>query len=546
MNKRIIGLRSHVARAVTALVMFAALGWGAGQAFDANRYYQQCLRFEAGGDLGIAKESCTNATRPNPDFTEAKLALGRVELALGELGSAESRLNRLRDETTSAEPFVLLADLAIQTDRLLEAEAFLATAQNRLTTEFNRELAARTSYLQGVVAEQRGRFSEALTFYEQAVVADSIESKYRLADASLRFKLGNLDGAREQLESYLALSDDIRNADLRELMGLIRWSSSDLEGAAEEFEAALGERRSRETEAQSRDLRNLSLIYFGLGDFDRGSQALREASRRGNLLTFLFSNTLLWLLLLLLLVATHLVGESRIANSTTLEVLEGPQLWSVGQLYGILFTSVIVSLAAAVAYSLIAFNNALAIMTPLQDTEVRAVLLITFSLMATLLTVRRVQQNGWDAFEKLLGSAEQAFLGIVIGLVLVAAMLAYLAFRPEAVWLGDFFLDLSRLTPLVIVAMVLLPLSELLFRAFAYPTLMNRYDRSIGLIISGGLSALVLVTPVVLLYIFGLVLSEMFRRRNNGMTVVVTQLVFYLGLVLVVAFIPWARSLFVF
>ncbi len=57
---------------------------------------------------------------------------------------------------------------------------------------------------------------------------------------------------------------------------------------------------------------------------------------------------------------------------------------------------------------------------------------------------------------------------------------------------------------------------------------------------------MVLVTPVVLLYIFGLVLSEMFRRRNNGMTVVVTQLVFYLGLVLVVAFIPWARSLFVF
>ncbi len=82
MNKRIIGLRSHVARAVTALVMFAALGWGAGQAFDANRYYQQCLRFEAGGDLGIAKESCTNAIRANPDFTEAKLTLARVELAL--------------------------------------------------------------------------------------------------------------------------------------------------------------------------------------------------------------------------------------------------------------------------------------------------------------------------------------------------------------------------------------------------------------------------------------------------------------------------------
>ena len=217
MNKRIIGLRSHVARAVTALVMFAALGWGAGQAFDANRYYQQCLRFEASGDLGIAKESCTNAIRANPDFTEAKLAMACVELALGELGSTESRLNRLRNETTSAEPFVLLADLAIQTDRLLEAEAFLATAQNRLTTEFNRELAARTSYLQGVVAEQRGRFSEALTFYEQAVVADSIESKYRLADASLRFKLGNLDGAREQLASYLALSDDIHNAELREL-----------------------------------------------------------------------------------------------------------------------------------------------------------------------------------------------------------------------------------------------------------------------------------------------------------------------------------------
>ena len=544
MNRRFVARRYKPARALVILALLALTAAAAAQNFDANRYYEQCLVFEAGGDLTLARESCNNALQVNPAFTEASLASARIELALGNYGRSESLLNGLRGRTTSAEPFVLLAQLTYETERYLEAEAHLATAQARLATESNRELSARASFLQGLLAEQNGQFTEALEHYQKAVAEDGIEVTYRLADASLRFKLGNLEGALNQLDAYRLLSGDNQNPDLRAMLGRIYWAMSDLDRASNELQAAVGLRVSTDIEAQSNDLRDLAVIYYGMGDFARGTQAIRAASQRGNLLDFLFSNTLLWLLLLLLLLAVHLIGESRIDNKTTLEVIEGPQMWSVGQIYGILIIGLILGLAIALTYGVLVYENALAILTPLQATDVRAVLLISFSLIVTLLTIRRVRANGWDAFDRLLGGSDQVPLGIVVGLAMVAALLAYLVYRPEGPWLGGFFLDMSRLTPALVIAMALLPLTELLFRAFAFPTLAKRYDDTFALIISGSLSALVLVTPLLVLLVFGLVLAEIYRRRGNGLTVLVAQFVFYLGLVLMVAFSPWARSLF--
>lgn len=544
MNERCFAFHPTSVRTLLLVALLSLPALAAAQNFDANRYFEQCLRFEAGGDLTLARESCGNALQVNSGFTEASLALARIELALGNYGRSESLLNGLRNRTTSAEPFVLLAQLTYETERYLEAEAHLATAQARLANEFNRELSARASFYQGRLAERNGQFSDALNHYQQAVAADGIEVDYRLADAELRYRLGNLDGALGQLDAYRVLSGDNQNPDVRALLGRIFWAMSDLDRASNELQAAVGLRASSEVMAQSTDLLDLAVIYFGMGDFNRGTQALRAAGRRGNLLNFLFTNTLLWLLLLLLLLGVHLIGESRIDNKTTLEVIEGPQMWSVGQIYGILLSGLLLGLVIAMTYGVLIYENALAILTPLQATEVRAVLLIAFSLIVTLMTIRTVRAKGWDAFERLLGSGEQIPLGIVTGLLMVAALLAYLVYKPEGPWLGGFFLDLSRLTPTLVIAMALLPLTELLFRAFAFPALSKRYDETIALIVSGSLSAVVLVTPLPVLLLFGLVLAEIFRRRGNGLTLLVAQFVFFLGLVLAVAFSPWARSLF--
>ena len=533
-----------VAAAALALALLLGHGVGRAQSFDANRYYQQCLRFEAGGDLETARQSCLNALQINPGFVGASLALARVELELGMTGSAQQRLQEIQDKTSSAEPLVLLAQAAVQLGRYGDADAYLQRAQSRLDKQPNRQLAAKASYLTGEVDQHRGLYNQALAAYGRAVDEDSLNVAYRLAEARLRFELGDPASARDQLRAYMKLSGDTKNAEVHSLLGSTLWSMGDLHAAAGQFETALALRSSRDTSAQAGDLRKLALIYYAQGEVQSGGVALREAARRGNLQDLLVSNGLLWLLLLLFLVAVHLVGESRIANTTTLEVVEGPQEWSVGQAYGILLASVLLAALAALVYSLVVYDNALAFLTPLQETDVRAVFLIALSVLLVVLTWRRVGLNGWDPFERLLGSGEQAMAGIGLGIVLLAAVLGYLAYVPRGGLLGPFYLNLTHLTPLVIVALVLLPLTELFFRAFLVPPLRRRYDAGIATLGSAALYGLALFTPVALLFVFGLALAEVFRRRSNGITPLLAQLVLNVGLVLAVAFSAWARSLF--
>lgn len=530
--------------AAASLILLAVAGTASAQIFDADSYFQRCLRFEANGDLLTAREMCQNALQVEPGMVEARLALGRIEVGLGEYGSAENRLNQVRNQIESAEPLVLLAQIALETGRSIEAEALLANARSRLDATFNRELAARTSYLEGRIHETRGRVNEALLAYDQAIASDSLEVRYRLADAELRYRLGDLEGAMRQLQAYQELAGSDRNADVRSLMGRILWSMSELDAASGQLETALALRGIGETQAQMRDLRALALVYYGQGDIQSGGLALREASRRGNLVNSLLTNSLMWALVLLVLVAGHLIGESRIERQSSLEVIEGPQPWSVGEVYGVFFASLLAGLAIALVYSVVVFQNIMAIATPLQASDVRSVFFITFAVLSTLLSIRSVQRHGWDPGERLLGDSTQILNGALIGLVFLAAMLAYLAYRVEGTVFGPFFLDLSRTTPLVVVALILLPLSELFFRAYAYPALARRYDRQIATVATASLFALVLFTPVLVMFVFGLVLSEIFRRTRSGAVPVVTQIVFHLGLVVAIAISPWARSLF--
>src|SRR5690606_12196088 len=153
-----------------ALLALIALGGVAtAQGFDENVYYQQCLRFEAGGDLETARRACQNALQVRPSFADAELALARIELRLGDAAGAESRLRRIRDRVGGAEPLVLLAEAVLAAGRPLEAESFLQYARSELAERGNRELEARLHLVPGEIAQHRGDYDAAMVAYGSAI-----------------------------------------------------------------------------------------------------------------------------------------------------------------------------------------------------------------------------------------------------------------------------------------------------------------------------------------------------------------------------------------
>ncbi len=536
-----------LARAICAaalLATFTALSHASAQAFDENVYYQQCLRFEAGGDLETARRACQNALQVRPSFAEAELALARIELHLGEHASAESRLRRVRNSIHTAEPLVLLAEAALAGGRPDEAQGYLTSARTILQQQGNRELEGSLQRLAGNIDEFSGRYDDALAAYGAAIAADPLNVDYRLADARLRLRLGDPAAAVAQLRSYIELTGDERDPEVLSLLGRALWARGDLEGAADNLATAHQLRGSRDVDAQAEDLRALAFIYYAEGDIAAGNLALRESLRRDNLISRLGGNSLVWLAALLLLVAVHLVAESRIPSTSGLEVVDGPQPWSVGNVYGTLVVSVLLALAAAVAYGQFVHGNTLAVLTPVQATDAWALFFITLSVFLVLLSWRRAAMTGHDPMEVLIGSSRQPLTGVGLGLLFLAALLAYLHYDPLDGALGGFYLDLAQLTPYVVAAMILVPLAEVFFRGFAIPPLARRYDRRSATLISAVLYALAFGTPVALLLVFGLILADGFRRRPNSTEPLIAQLTLHVGLLVAVSVSPWARSLF--
>ena len=336
-----------------------------------------------------------------------------------------------------------------------------------------------------------------------------------------------------------------RDSRVLALLGHIKWAQGELPEAASDLETALNQRKLRDTKSQAQDLQDLALIYWGQGDTKRGGLAMRDALSRGASWLSMLGIGLPWLLLLVIVVGLHLWGESRIDSKTSLEAIEHPLLWSVGNVYVSLALSLAVALMATFAFSLLRYQNFLALLTPWQANEVRAVFVLVLTLMLATTAVWRAKRNGWDPVERLIGSIDQSPLGVVFGLVLLAAALAYMTYAPRfGITGGGYYLNLIKLTPLVIAAAILLPLSELYFRAFVMPPLEKRYDKTLGFCIAAALSALAFASPLFLLVVFGLLMSEVFRRTHSGVNPLIAQLVLNFGLVIGVQFIPWIRGLF--
>lgn len=535
--------RTAAPRALATLVLLALVAIGHAQVFSADRYLQECLRFEAGGDLTSARGSCLNALEVDADLAEAQLALSRIEFGLGEFASAETRLARVRGQVAGAEPAVLLAEIAFASDRVDEAAGHLGTARGQLAATPDVALRGRVAFLEGRVAEARGELDAALTAYAEAVATDGLDVRYRLADAGLRYRLGDLEGAIAELRAFERLSGGALDPDVKALLGRALWAEGSAEAAAGELETALALRPLTDTVAQAADLRALALIYYGQGDTQGGGLALREALRRGNLLAQFDGNTLLWLVGLAVLLALHLVGEAR-HGGLVAPVGEGPKPWSLGQAYGVLTAGVLIGLMASVAYGVLVHENLLALLTPHQQHEARAVYLIGFAVTVAFASWWRVRTNGWDAGEVLLGRSDGLLSGVLVGALVFAAVLAYLLYVPRGGLAGPFFLDLASLTPLRVAALAAIPLAEPFFRGLLRPAASRRYGGPLTVAVVAFAWALAFATPLLVLVPVGFALAEVDRRRPNGLGAATALWVAWLALAAAVAVSPFVRSLF--
>ncbi len=526
--------------AVLALLPASAVAQG----FDAERFLQQCLRLEEGGDHVSARESCLGALQVEPNDPATLLALARIEFRLGETASAENRLLLLRARADSAEPSILLAEITLERGQLDMAEANLASASLQLQTHPDPALQARHAYLTGRVAEQRGQLRDALAAYRQASAAVPTESLYYEAAALVLLKMGTPDAAAEELLGYRSSTGDRGGAELHSLLGRAHWAAGRLEAAAPELEMAFTLRAGRDAEAQAEDLRSLAAIYYGLGDAASGGLALRDAVQQGNLLRLLAGNSLLWLLLLILLAAGHLLAESRANPTRSLEPTEGPRPWSVAQVYGVGLTSLLLGLVAVIAYSILVLDNYAAVFTPLQSADVHAVFIIVFSVTSVLGAWLITARHGFDAPAKLLGGSRHLVTGFGLGLLLLILIIAWMQFVPAGILKAPWSFSFNRLTPLVMVAFVVLPFAELYFRAFVIPPFEQRYGSGMALFLSAALFALVLGTPVLLLLVIGIILGQAFRSTGSGLLTLTAQLTVAAGLLVLNAAIPWVGALF--
>ena len=513
------------------------------QVFSAERYLQECLRFEAGGDLTTARQSCLNALQVDPRLIGAELALARIDAASGELASAESRLNRIRNQVASAEPTVLLAEIALAGERYEEAAGLLARARSELSVAPDGALTARVAFALGRLATREGRTDEALTRYAEAITFDPLNVSYRLTDAELRFRLGDLAGATRQLESYEAVSGDTRNADVKSLQGRLLWSAGQIVAATDRLETALALRGLRDSAPQADDLRVLALLYYAQGDFDSGGIALREALRRGNLIGQANDNALLWVLALLVLVGLSLVAEARRAGVDAELASEAPS-WTLGEAYLVLIAAALVGLAASLTYSVLVQGNLLALFTPLQRHDALAVYMIAFALSAAALAWTRLRRAGVDAGAVLLGPPGTLAPAFLAGLGVAGVVWAYLALFPRGGVFGAFPFDLARITPLVVAALVLLPLAEFAFRGLLQPSLSRRYGTPWTIALMALVWSIAYGTPMLAMLVIGAGLAYLTRRFPGALSATITVLVGWLTLLALATAFNAVRGLF--
>ncbi len=527
---------------VIALLLFCGVAV-AQQQFNprltAQRNFAQCDRFFLTLQDPITAESyCNTAVQYAPQNSDYLRLFSRVLLALGKFDEADRRLSEARAQGAVNPEFdTIEAEIALaknDTTRAIDAASRVSNARA--------DVQVRALKAGGQALNRQSRFHESIDFFQKAVVIAPNDIQARRA-------LANLYLSTDPSRAVAVLNDTpgVKPPPLLADLGRAQWIAGDLNNAISNLEPLLlrPEAFARERETYQKALGALSYSYFGQGRFTEGQRTLEQLEGQNNWFAVFISKMLPWLLALVLLLVLHLIGESRIEPLSTIEIQDGPRPWTVGTAYTWLFTSVIAGGVAALVTGNVLYGNYLAIMTPFQANVARDAFLVVMSLVLLLLSVQSAKAGGWRVRDVLFGQSSQESIaeGVALGLLLVGLTVLY-QFGTRYLGITQYFTDVTDLRISMLAVILILPLSEVFFRAFALFPLEKRYGTIIAACITALIFSLTLGAPLVLLFINGIALVFIADRAKSVTPAIAAHMVYLIGVFAAAALIPMVRNWF--
>jgi tetratricopeptide (TPR) repeat protein len=527
-------------RLVFLTILVFAFGFASAEDFRHEKYYQDCGRYFNAGDFESATNACRIALAAKPDYAPALRLLARSQVALNLLTDAKASLDRARTaDPVNPENDLLEGEIAILQGDTNRASG-LAT---NLISSPNIPFQIRALRLNAKAQHVQGRDADAIQTFRRLLNLEpnDLETRRFLSETLLE---SDPRGAVALLQQSPQKGSPVLLADL----GRAKWIAGDLNGAIANLERAIGSPAAFRNERLTyfKALGALAYSYFGLGRFTEGSRVLAQMGDPQNLFLTAVNRVLPWLLGAIALLVLHLIGESRIEPLSTIEIQDGPRPWTVTSAYRWLFVAAIAGLLSSVLAGYLLYGNLLAILTPNQASVARDVYFSVFTLVLVGLAVRTAHGLGWNARELLLGIAPRglAIDGIALGLVLVALTLGYHFLAHLLKWNTGFYIDLLSSRGSMFLPLLLLPLTELFFRAYAVYPLEKRYGLTLTYMILSLMYALSFGSPVLLLAGGGAILLAITNRLRSSAPAVVSQWVYYATLIVVMLAVPVVRTWF--
>jgi tetratricopeptide (TPR) repeat protein len=528
-------------RLIFFLIFLFVFGFQANaEDFRHEKYYQSCGRFFAQGDYQTASNECNIALANKPDYAPALRLLARSQVALNQLTEAKASLEKARlADASNPENDLLDGEIAILQGDANRAVGFAAN----LTSSPNIGFQTRALRLEAKARRLQGRDAEANQTFRRllALEPNDLETRRFLSETLLE---SDPQAAVTLLQQSRQKDSPVLLADL----GRAKWIAGDLNGAIQNLERAISSPAAFRNERSSyfKGLGALAYSYFGLGRVTEGYRVLTQMGDPQSLFLTAINRVLPWLLGAIALLILHLIGESRIEPLSTIEIQDGPRPWTVTSAYRWLLVAAIAGMLSSVLAGYLLYGNLLAILTPHQAGVARDVYFSVFSLVLVGLAVRTAHGLGWNARELLLGIAPRglAIDGIALGLVLVVLTLGYHFLAHLLKWNTGFYIDLLSSRSSMVLPLLLLPLTELFFRAYAVYPLEKRYGLTLTYMILSLMYALSFGSPVLLLAGGGAILLAITNRLRSSAPAVVSQWVYYAALMVVMLAVPVVRTWF--
>ncbi|GIW28801.1 MAG: abortive infection protein [Meiothermus sp.] len=493
-------------RAIPFAVGIALFAFTALAQLGAEGYYTQCKALYDQGVRDSAKATCQLALVDNPNHLPSIKLLGRIYLEENNLAAAQPFLQQMK-QMGPQDPEVALLEA-----RFLLLEGRPSEALERLP----RGLSTEAVLLRAQIYEALGRYEEAYATYRR--IAASEEA--RLGAARLAERLGRPQEALGLLGS--SPKEQLVKARLM-------WLSGDTRAAAEALEEVLPRLGPLEGD-YTQTLGLLAMVYYGLGEFEKGSLVLRQLSSRVSLPSSLLGKIWPWLLVFLIYLGLVLYGESRIEPMRTVE-MGSDRRFGPGSIHLWLILAFILAGLASVGIGQLLYQNLLALFTPFQGQVVRPVFYFLMGALALLITYQMVKQEG---LVQALGSRSSWVEGTWAGLVLLAllGLYSYIA-KP---------LGLSGLGTMYPIFLGL-GLLEVVIRGVGYPIYKERYKELSNFMIPV-LFALAIPGPTIFFLMASLFLGWLYMRTKGALAGATAWVL--AGLILaLVANMPLVRTLLV-